>query len=115
MRKREEAAKAAIMHVWWAAIRRRRMSTYPVLRRIVAVAFERGVDLGKPGSRPPPRAHRASPRPDASPDDLRRWTAGERGGRAPDRARRQRAHGDPHRARQRATRSLRAAHRAAPR
>src|SRR6266436_1737941 len=39
MRKREEAAKAATMHARWAAIRRRRMRTYPVLRRTVAVPF----------------------------------------------------------------------------
>jgi len=39
MRKREDAAKAAIMHARWAAIWRRRMNTYPMLRRIVAVAF----------------------------------------------------------------------------
>jgi hypothetical protein len=46
MRKREEAAKAAIMHARCAAIRRRRMSTYPVLRRTVAVPFSEALIAG---------------------------------------------------------------------
>jgi hypothetical protein len=39
MRNREEAAKAAIMQARWAAMWRRRMSTYPAPRRTVAVRF----------------------------------------------------------------------------
>src|SRR5438094_662966 len=46
MRKREEAAKAAIMHARWAAMRRRRTSTYPVLRRIAAVALSEALISG---------------------------------------------------------------------
>src|SRR5947208_9169640 len=54
MRKREEAA---IMHARWAAIRRRRMSTYPVLRRTVAVAFSAALISGSQDDPPacPPR------------------------------------------------------------
>ena len=46
MRKREEAAKAAIMHARWAAMRRRRMSAYPVLRRTVAALFSEALISG---------------------------------------------------------------------
>src|SRR5436309_14644362 len=46
MRKREEAAKAVIMHARWAAMRRRRMSTYPVLRRIAAVPLSEALISG---------------------------------------------------------------------
>src|SRR5947199_654081 len=46
MRKREDAAKAAIMHARWAAMRRRRMSTYPVLRRIAAVPLSEALISG---------------------------------------------------------------------
>src|SRR5947208_189524 len=46
MRKREDAAKAAIMHARWAAMRRRRMKTYPVLRRTVAVALSEALMAG---------------------------------------------------------------------
>jgi len=56
MRKREEAAKAAIMHARWAAMRRRRMKTYPLPRRTVAVAFSAALIAGSqddPAACPP--------------------------------------------------------------
>src|SRR3989442_3668746 len=56
MRKREDAAKAAIMHARWAAMRRRRMKTYPVLRRTVAVALSEALIAGSqddPAAGPP--------------------------------------------------------------
>src|SRR5262245_10091953 len=43
MRKRDDAAKAASMHMRWAAMRRR-MKTYPVPRRTVAVALSEALN-----------------------------------------------------------------------
>src|SRR5215475_7801350 len=43
MRKRDDAAKAASMHVRWAAMRRR-MKTYPVPRRTLAVALSEALN-----------------------------------------------------------------------
>src|SRR5437870_3921501 len=51
MRKREDAAKAPIMHVRWAAMRRRRMKTYPLPRRTVAVAFSEALIAGSQDDR----------------------------------------------------------------
>jgi len=37
------------MHARWAAMRRRRMRMYPVVRRTVRRGVQRGVDRGQPG------------------------------------------------------------------